>query len=115
MKPTADILQILLSLPGLWLGLAGCAIVFAAFWLTGKYALFGLYFAAALIGQIINYAYLRAWRKANAHLVEQAKKALGNDANVSFKGHARLHNLFVIAMWAGFIYLAVAIAFYLLK
>ncbi len=72
-------------------------------------------FAAALIGQIINYAYLRAWRKANAHLVKQTKETLGNNANVSFTGHARLHNLFVIAMWAGFIYLAVAIAFYFAK
>ncbi len=72
-------------------------------------------FATAVVGQIINYAYLRAWRKANAHLVEQTKKALGNDTNVSFKGHARLHDLFVIAMLAGFIYLAVAIAFYIAK
>ena len=63
MKQAADILQILLGLPGLWLGLAGCAIVFAAFWLTGKYALFGLYFAARGAVSAIHWLAAPNWKK----------------------------------------------------
>lgn len=72
-------------------------------------------FVAAFIGGIINDAYLRAWSKANAHLVEQVKEALGNDAKVAFTGYAKLRNLFVIAWLAGFLYWVVAIAFYFAK
>ena len=72
-------------------------------------------FAAAFVGQIINYAYLRAWRKANAAAIEAAKRNHGPDVTLSFKGHARLHNLFIIGMWAGFLYSAIALVFYLSK
>lgn len=72
-------------------------------------------FAAALACQIGNYAYLRVWRKANNDLVQKAKKQHGSNATISFNGHARLHNLSVIAMAAGLLYFVVALVFYLVK
>lgn len=59
-----DAIQILLSLHGFWLGLAGCALVFAAFWNGLKIACTAFSWALAGTRAAFRWLFAPTWKKA---------------------------------------------------
>lgn len=59
----------------------------------------------AIVGQVLNHQYNKAWQKANQSLVKEVKSNYDQPVEVNFKYHIVLHNFFLFLFWIGIIIL----------